>query len=38
MATGEVEVMVEEYKVISPARKDLPFIIRDFNQVGKYES
>ncbi|KAK3851377.1 hypothetical protein Pcinc_041970 [Petrolisthes cinctipes] len=32
MATGEVEVIAEEYKVISPARKDLPFIIRDFNQ------
>ncbi|XP_069688003.1 aspartate--tRNA ligase, mitochondrial isoform X2 [Periplaneta americana] len=32
MSTGSVEVVLKEFKVVNPAKKYLPFIIRDFNK------
>lgn len=33
MATGEIEVHVNELKILNDARIDIPFIIRDYNNV-----
>ena len=33
MNTGEIEVMLSEYEVFNPAKKVLPFLIRDHNKV-----
>ncbi|KAK8744214.1 hypothetical protein OTU49_001058 [Cherax quadricarinatus] len=32
MPTGEIEVLASNYQVLSKARQDLPFLIRDFNK------
>ncbi|KAJ4427940.1 hypothetical protein ANN_23950 [Periplaneta americana] len=32
MSTGSVEVVLKEFKIVNPAKKYLPFIIRDFNK------
>ncbi|KAG7175631.1 Aspartate--tRNA ligase-like [Homarus americanus] len=32
MATGKIEVLAHSYQVLSRARHDLPFLIRDFNK------
>lgn len=32
MSTGEIEVMLSEYEVLNPAKKNLPFLIRDHNK------
>lgn len=33
MPTGSVEVVLKEFNVINPAKKQLPFVIRDFHKV-----
>jgi aspartyl-tRNA synthetase len=33
MPTGRIEVVLKDFKVINPAKKQLPFVIRDFNKV-----
>jgi len=33
MPTGSIEVVLKEFKVINPAKKQLPFVIRDFQKV-----
>jgi hypothetical protein len=33
MPTGSIEVVLKEFKIISPAKKQLPFVIRDFSKV-----
>jgi hypothetical protein len=33
MPTGNVEVVLKEFKIISLSKKQLPFAIRDFNKV-----
>lgn len=44
MPTGRVEVVLKEFKIINLAKKQLPFVIRDFHKVnavidkGKRES
>jgi aspartyl-tRNA synthetase len=33
MPTGSIEVVLKEFKVINSAKKQLPFVIRDFHKV-----
>lgn len=33
MPTGNVEVVLKEFKIINLAKKQLPFVIRDFHKV-----
>jgi aspartyl-tRNA synthetase len=33
MPTGSIEVVLKEFKIINPAKKQLPFVIRDFQKV-----
>lgn len=33
MPTGEIEVLVDDIKVLSAARQNLPYLIRDYNKV-----
>lgn len=33
MPTGSIEVVLKEFKVINSAKKQLPFVIRDFQKV-----
>ena len=33
MPTGNIEVVLKEFKVINSAKKQLPFVIRDFQKV-----
>jgi hypothetical protein len=33
MPTGSIEVVLKEFKVLNSAKKQLPFVIRDFHKV-----
>lgn len=33
MLTGEIEISVDDFKVINAVKKSLPFSIRDYNKV-----
>lgn len=33
MNTGDIEVVLSEYEVLNPAKKNLPFLIRGYNKV-----
>lgn len=35
MPTGSIEVVLKEFKVINPAKKQLPFVIRDFQKANE---
>ncbi|PSN35459.1 hypothetical protein C0J52_06622 [Blattella germanica] len=32
MPTGNIEMVLKEFKIVNPAKKQLPFLIRDFNK------
>jgi aspartyl-tRNA synthetase len=33
MPTGSIEVVLKDFTIINPAKKQLPFVVRDFHKV-----